>query len=238
MNLRSSRSCVSVGFWPMGIHPDNARRPLSSVAETMWSGAVEPEAIALLEMVLDALDLDDDLPFEYEAAFLSVMRIHLRTGRPARLQRDQEDLQARRAAAWRQQLLGDARSPETELLPLVRFNHDPIGRMRHGRQGLVEQIAETDVQGVRDAGQNPERWRRHPALDLAELPDRYSRGLRDLLEGHLLDMPSVTDTIPQQRIQLRQGLRLPHIVVGMLLFHPRSPNLTLESIRVIAIAPL
>jgi hypothetical protein len=154
----------------------------AAVSPTVRDSGVEVDAVAGLEMMPHAANLNLDSSLEYDDAILSLMgkqRTAFRAGRSF-------DPQEGRTTAHigRQQFVMDAGAWKRELLSLRPADN---GYRRVGLTRVFQhELSRGNTEHFRQAAERVDRRRQQVSFDLAEIADRESRPLRKVEQGHVL----------------------------------------------------
>ncbi|MGY4280943.1 group II intron reverse transcriptase/maturase [Bradyrhizobium sp. LM2.7] len=139
------------------VHPQHDRlRILRRIGKPVRPPAGKAKAVPHLQRPCLAVHRQHHLALEHEAGFLAVVGVELVSGGAAGLQVYQEQIEPVVGAGRTEQLLGDARAPEFQLVPLHAARHHLIGYAVAAR-ARAEQRSDADAEHVGERCQHAER---------------------------------------------------------------------------------
>ena len=142
----------------------------------MWSRAAVVDAVAALELVELAAQLELDAPGEHDEELLGVsVRVGFRARRSSRIELADEHLEVMERARREQELPPE--NAERERRSFVATEHS-----RHGRPAWLEQVRNAHAERIGDAAERGDARARPAALDLAEEAFADTRAVRDRSE--------------------------------------------------------
>src|SRR5262249_11242784 len=142
--------------------PHHLGAPLADIGDAVWRRAAVVDAVAGLELVHVAAELQVDGSGDHdEQLFRIAVGVRLFAGRTAGVELALEDLEVLQRPRCEQQLA--AEDPERERRAFVSTEN--AGPWRAAR---LEEIGDADAERVRNPTQRRDAGARTPALDLAE----------------------------------------------------------------------